>query len=260
MDLYLYRQNWFRYKMIGVFQIVFLTLSVHQFITNWNATGFFLAFLIAHIWGTTGIAIIYHRIIAHRVVEVKNKFVLALMCFIGVNSICVGPAAWAFNHIQHHRYADTDKDPHTPTKLGWKAFWYIFHQPLHPNRLSERESRRNLVLAKHLNNEVLFFFETWLYPILAIIPVTLWLTFDYSTMVYYWMWPCFLSMIGLLPSVLNHGGLLGGQKVTGQNHQARDKYLVGYFFTPFDVNHASHHENPREDDWLNRQLRKVFNA
>ena len=257
---YLYRQNWFRYKMIGVFQIIFMLLCAHQFITNWNTFNFIVGFLIAYIWGTLGIAVIYHRIIAHKVVDIKNKYLLALMCFIGVNSICVGPAAWAFNHIQHHKYADTYRDPHSPVRFGWKAFWYIFHDPIHPNKLSLRESRQNLVLAKHLNNDVLFFFETYLYPILAIIPFTLYLMFDYSTMVYFWMWPCLMSMIGLLPSVLNHGGLLGGKKATGQKHQAHDKYLIGYFFTPFDVNHASHHENPQENDWLNMKLRKIFNA
>jgi stearoyl-CoA desaturase (delta-9 desaturase) len=44
------------------------------------------------------------------------QFVLA---FGGLTAVQKGPLWWAANHRAHHRYADTERDPHTPLRGFW---------------------------------------------------------------------------------------------------------------------------------------------
>jgi stearoyl-CoA desaturase (delta-9 desaturase) len=60
----------------------------------------------------------YHRYFSHRAFRVGRvtQFVLA---FGGLTAVQKGPLWWASWHRQHHRYADTDRDPHSPQQGFW---------------------------------------------------------------------------------------------------------------------------------------------
>lgn len=60
----------------------------------------------------------YHRYFAHRSYRVGRvtQFVLA---FGGLTAAQKGPLWWAAHHRDHHRYADTERDPHSPTRGFW---------------------------------------------------------------------------------------------------------------------------------------------
>ena len=60
----------------------------------------------------------YHRYFSHRTYRTGRirQFVLAL---IGVTAVQRGPLWWAANHRAHHRYSDTDRDPHSATRGFW---------------------------------------------------------------------------------------------------------------------------------------------
>jgi stearoyl-CoA desaturase (delta-9 desaturase) len=60
----------------------------------------------------------YHRYFAHRSFKVARvtQFVLA---FGGLTAAQKGPLWWAANHRDHHRWADTDRDPHSPQQGFW---------------------------------------------------------------------------------------------------------------------------------------------
>jgi stearoyl-CoA desaturase (delta-9 desaturase) len=57
---------------------------------------------------------IYHRYFAHRTFRVSRptQFILAL---VGAQSGQRGPLWWAAKHREHHRYVETERDPHSPT-------------------------------------------------------------------------------------------------------------------------------------------------
>jgi stearoyl-CoA desaturase (delta-9 desaturase) len=42
-----------------------------------------------------------------------------LMAFAGTTAVQKGPLWWASHHRAHHRYVDTERDPHTPRKGFW---------------------------------------------------------------------------------------------------------------------------------------------
>ena len=60
----------------------------------------------------------YHRYFAHRAYRLARvpQFLLA---FGGLMAAQKGPLWWAGNHRDHHRYTDTERDPHTPQKGFW---------------------------------------------------------------------------------------------------------------------------------------------
>jgi stearoyl-CoA desaturase (Delta-9 desaturase) len=67
-----------------------------------------------------GITAVYHRYFSHRSFKTSRpvQFVLAL---IGTSAVQKGPLWWAAHHRDHHRYADTEKDIHSPIVMG---FWW----------------------------------------------------------------------------------------------------------------------------------------
>jgi stearoyl-CoA desaturase (Delta-9 desaturase) len=60
----------------------------------------------------------YHRYFAHRTYRLARvpQFLLA---FGGTTAAQKGPLWWAGHHRDHHRYADTERDPHSPQKGFW---------------------------------------------------------------------------------------------------------------------------------------------
>jgi stearoyl-CoA desaturase (delta-9 desaturase) len=64
----------------------------------------------------------------HRTVSHKNKInptiekILILLSWVGMSGSAL---AWAGTHRKHHRYTDTEKDPHSPKYHGrLRTYWY----------------------------------------------------------------------------------------------------------------------------------------
>jgi stearoyl-CoA desaturase (Delta-9 desaturase) len=60
----------------------------------------------------------YHRYFAHRAYTLRRvpQFIMALG---GLTAVQQGPLWWAEHHRDHHRYTDTDRDPHSPLRGFW---------------------------------------------------------------------------------------------------------------------------------------------
>ena len=69
----------------------------------------------------------YHRYFSHKTFE-TNRIIQFIFAFLGASSAQRGPLWWASHHRVHHRYADTDKDPHSPKIKGfiWSHFSWFF--------------------------------------------------------------------------------------------------------------------------------------
>jgi stearoyl-CoA desaturase (Delta-9 desaturase) len=69
----------------------------------------------------------YHRYFSHRTFRTSRplQFVFALL---GASCVQRGPIWWAAHHRNHHRHADTERDPHSPSRLGfWRSHmgWFL---------------------------------------------------------------------------------------------------------------------------------------
>lgn len=79
------------------------------------------AMYVTRMWGITAG---YHRYFAHRAYNTSRWFQFFL-AYLGGAAVQKGVLWWASHHRGHHRYTETDKDPHTPLKglyqshIGW---------------------------------------------------------------------------------------------------------------------------------------------
>lgn len=67
--------------------------------------------------------VFYHRVISHK--NYINPYLKTFLLFLSWIGISGSLVAWAGTHRKHHRYTDTDKDPHSPQHMGYlKTYWW----------------------------------------------------------------------------------------------------------------------------------------
>jgi stearoyl-CoA desaturase (delta-9 desaturase) len=92
-------------------------------------TSALLVFLVPFTWGLValwavshflraiGLTLAFHRYFAHRAFQM-NRGARFAWAFIGTAAMQKGPLWWAGHHVNHHRYADREGDPHSPAVSG----------------------------------------------------------------------------------------------------------------------------------------------
>jgi len=60
----------------------------------------------------------YHRYFSHRSYRM-GRVAQAVMAFGGTTAVQKGPLWWSATHRLHHRYSDTERDPHSPIHGFW---------------------------------------------------------------------------------------------------------------------------------------------
>jgi stearoyl-CoA desaturase (delta-9 desaturase) len=87
-------------------------------------TGVVLATLGLYVFGTLGINLCYHRLLAHRGFAVP-RWLEHIFAILGVCCLQDTPARWVAVHRRHHQHADEQDDPHSPLvnffwgHMGW---------------------------------------------------------------------------------------------------------------------------------------------
>ena len=99
--------------------IVFWAVQVSALLVF--AVPFHLAYLaiwaVSHFLRAIGLTLSFHRYFAHRSFQMNRpaRFIWAL---IGTAAMQKGPLWWAGHHVNHHRFADREGDPHSPMVSG----------------------------------------------------------------------------------------------------------------------------------------------
>jgi stearoyl-CoA desaturase (Delta-9 desaturase) len=81
---------------------------------TWGLVGLWAA---SHFIRAVGLTLAFHRYFAHRAFQM-NRVTRFVWAFIGTAAMQKGPLWWAGHHVNHHRYADRDGDPHSPMVSG----------------------------------------------------------------------------------------------------------------------------------------------
>jgi stearoyl-CoA desaturase (delta-9 desaturase) len=112
--------------MATIHLVALLALFPSNF--SWQALG--IAFLLYWITGGLGITLGFHRLISHRSFETP-KWVEYFLIFCGTLACQGGPLYWIGGHRIHHKYSDTDRDPHDSNRGFWWSHmgWMIFKNP-----------------------------------------------------------------------------------------------------------------------------------
>ncbi|GKB32455.1 fatty acid desaturase, type 1 protein [Tanacetum coccineum] len=109
---------------------LFLVIESHVlaacsiFFFSWGAL--WVALVLAVITGT-GVTLGYHRLLTHRSFKVA-KWLEYFLVYCGSLASQRDPIFWVSVHKNHHKYVDTDKDPHTPKQGIWFSHmgWFLY--------------------------------------------------------------------------------------------------------------------------------------
>ncbi len=107
-------------------------------------TEFWILFVIFYIWHGTGIGIGYHRLLSHRSFKC-SKAVEYFFVGAGYLGFMSSPIWWVTNHRAHHRYVDTELDPHSPKYGFWRAHSGWFFRRTYPDYLDPARQTVDLI-------------------------------------------------------------------------------------------------------------------
>jgi stearoyl-CoA desaturase (delta-9 desaturase) len=71
----------------------------------------------SHFLRAIGLTLAFHRYFAHRAFQM-NRATRFFWTFVGTAAMQKGPIWWAGHHVNHHRFADREGDPHSPSVSG----------------------------------------------------------------------------------------------------------------------------------------------
>lgn len=190
-----------------------------------------ISFFVYFLTGCLGISVTYHRYISHRSWQ-PPKWWIYVGSLLGFYGLVGSPLAWANNHVAHHRYTDTEKDPHSPMfQPWWKVQWGSMFTSYTGLRYC----------TKHMNTFQIFIHKNYFY-IHAVILVTLLLLLGvHMTMVVYLVPAAILWNMASLVNTINHS------KFGYRNFNTRDSsvnnFITGYM-TFGEGWHNNHHSSP----------------
>ena len=72
----------------------------------------------SHFLRAIGLTLAFHRYFAHRAFRM-NRAARFVWTLVGTSAMQKGPLWWAGHHVNHHRFADRDGDPHSPAVSGF---------------------------------------------------------------------------------------------------------------------------------------------
>jgi stearoyl-CoA desaturase (delta-9 desaturase) len=107
-----------------------LSITRLSFIIFWTVqASIVLVFFVPFSWGLAalwaashflraiGLTLAFHRYYAHRAFQM-NRVARFVWTFIATSAMQKGPLWWAGHHVNHHRFADREGDPHSPAISG----------------------------------------------------------------------------------------------------------------------------------------------
>ncbi len=95
---------------------------------SWGAIVVF--FFLSVLTGCLGVTLGYHRLLSHRAFKTP-RWLERFFATCGALSAEYGPIEWVTVHREHHKYSDTDLDPHDINKGFWWAHfgWMMVDVP-----------------------------------------------------------------------------------------------------------------------------------
>jgi len=140
------------------------------------------------------------------------------------------PADFCITHFNHHKYADTEQDPHCHSTQGWRTMF-----PILWNITNQVDFRTVIRLRK--NKTVNLFSEK--YWLVASLPLLL-LLISPEAFLFLFLIPCTLSIWSAAISTMNHDE--NGAKNMG--------FWYG-IVSGAEHKHKNHHDDISDEGWIN---------
>jgi fatty-acid desaturase len=217
--------------------ILIMSLFLYPYLFNISLLeldGWLIALAIYFLTGCLGITMTFHRCLTHQSFKFKYKWMERLGSYLGSINGTGSPLGWVVVHWEHHKHADTDKDPHSPDK-GLLFLKNDQYDNLKFNLIEYRHILKDkFQIALH---QYYFLFIVLHITILAI-------CFGFYGVYYGFIVP---TLIGVITSIINntfsHSKL--GYKRYKQNNDSSNVWWVA-LLTFGEGLHNNHHAEPWE--------------
>jgi len=208
-------------------QFVIVPYSFYLLFTHdHNIAGVATSVLITYLFCSVGFTIGNHRYFAHRAFKTTrtNEKILSILAILGT---WISPLRWAASHYHHHKHSDTEYDIHSPSYLGWKSMFFLFHNYTAKPALSLPAGR----LAKDSWHTAI---HKYIYFIILFYALSCYMLFGFNGLVYGWLFPTSYTILGQMSLINAH-----------DNGKPIDSTFVN-IMTMGDGNHAKHHDDPKD--------------
>lgn len=124
------KPNKIEWSTVAFMAVVHALAVVALLPSNWSWGGLIALLLLYWVTACLGVTIGYHRLLSHRSFFVP-QWLERFFATCGALSAQYGPIDWVGLHRQHHKFADTDRDPHDSTKGFWHCHmgWMLHKVP-----------------------------------------------------------------------------------------------------------------------------------
>jgi fatty-acid desaturase len=224
------------YKSPLLFFQILTHLSIIPMIMYASTFDWIMAIVMYYLIGCWGIAITYHRLISHRSFKSPAWFTI-IGLILGTLGGVGSTIQWICQHREHHAYADTDKDPHSPAG-GIKTFIKMHFMPM----LIQSSPRYVIDLLRdplHKKFHEYYWHINFVY-------VAILLCVDPFAIVYAYLFPAFLlwHAIASLGTFAHTNGF--GYRSTSTKDNSHNLWFLGYM--AFGEGwHNNHHA--KASDW-----------
>lgn len=105
---------------------------------------FLIWFLVFYVWHLLGVTVGYHRLLAHRSFKCHKlvEYFLVIGGYLGFES---SPIWWACIHRAHHRFVDTELDPHSPRYGNAQAYAGWIFGKHYPDHIDPKTQAKDLI-------------------------------------------------------------------------------------------------------------------
>ena len=201
-----------------------------------------------------GMIICYHRMVSHRMFRASPilEHGLLMSAALGIED---GPLTWGLTHRLHHRFADTDRDPHSPKRgFWWSHIGWVFRRGV----IGDEKRHYTMDLEK---NPTMRFYERWHlalnigFGLVTIAALTLFLSAADTLAAMLWIFPLRIVVVWHSTWLVNSATHVWGTQPNPVGDDSRNNRLVA-LLTFGEGWHNNHHAQPTNPNFggLTRQI------
>lgn len=212
-------------QLIG--PIIAIWAMFQYFTLLWFVASLVMFFLMRMIGGS----LFYHHIHCHRTHSV-HPIIEYIGTALGFYGSLIPPAEFCITHFNHHKYADTDLDPHPYGKQGWRTLFPILWN------VNDQVDFKSVIRLRRNKVVTLFSDKYW---VLVALPLLL-LLFSLPAFLFLFLIPCTLSIWSASISTMNHD----------ENGPINRGFWYG-IVSGAEHMHKNHHDHPtdtNEQGWI----------
>lgn len=171
-----------------------------------------------------------HYTFTHRLFRFP-RIIESILIYTSTLSAFASPLSWAIHHHAHHKYTETEHDPHAPKRLRWRALFIINYHTDKTDLMQVRHLLRDPV-QRFADSDLGFWIITLSWPLM------MYLLGGVTALLYLWLLPLLYVLLVSIAFVFCHFGM---HDARSRSNAVNSKLLS--LLSLGDGNHLDHHRN-----------------